>query len=1423
MTTLRQRWTFGASLSFALLAGACAQDVGDIDRTQANKIQKDWFEGEWHMLHTVIDVNATAESSFTGSMGDLERVEFEIVEEMLFARRVHEDIFGIDTADVGVEGQLGEFLGSAPAAWRITDHFDVQRQYNSTTGEETNVITENRSDREWYDRDYMRVDWTNQNAPLMSMDSLMWAESDSSFAIRPQDNGTEPTFVVEENEDGEVVYIDIVRDYVVEPDWWSCVLQVGFPNWGTDCGPETITVRTSIARIDERIEDRHVPRIYSDYDMAEFGYFRNNGCLYDARRGCTDSSALSFAANHDIWTNNRDAEGNVLPFEDRTPDPIAYYLSEIYPWDLIDEAYEIGAQYDMAFRRAVAAAQGSDAIGDQRMFYACLNPGTTDPTVPEDLLAQVHNPDDRELLIEAYAASAEGYANGECERAGVVKNRGDVRYSMFSWVNEPNAPWFGYGPTAVDRTTGESISGVANFNGGYLNIYAQRVLDIVNIMEGDLTPEEMGYGVAVREYFEQLRDENDGDLYYGINIIPEDKSVEEITNQRITREVRQLRNVDRNARIRREQWDNENILNIAARPQSDMRRRSELQLDPLRALRNTRLEQQLIIPELATGLSGGQVRGNQQVPEELMDLVSPARHTTVQGFQRMYEEISGARVADNIMMAEPFDQQLIGFAEDIYRYKAELEVAGGLTAWEIEEELWREIRGRVYTGVQSHEVGHTVGLRHNFAATTDALNYFPQYWSLRQQTFDDDCDGAGYRTFTAIGLADGNVAPIGCGAPETDEVRAQRNAEVMGAIASGVLEDGTQLGSINHFEYSSVMDYHGEVNGRQGGLGMYDYAALLYSYGYAVEVFQEAPYVLDITARYNGDSFSGTDTERSTSRVIDMNDVDNYVIDAGAESTGDVFGDAVRDAGWIEWHYSVLPMMFYDDGATEVSNGDSLATSFWQNFDYTGVGPMAPMYQRDIVRLDNLTETDLVVPYEFCSDFIRGDHPRCNLFDSGADPNEMVSRIIEDYESNYPLNYFRRERPGFGLSLWPRISSDMTRTFGAAINHFQWWIITLSDDNRDLGWAYSDRGGEAGLEAAIKAVDFVGRALTIPNVGYYVLDRETGMWINSSNDPNQGPEQHESRLIANDGELSLNVADGARFGRSTYTGDEDSISQRPYYYFFEMEVMSHFYSKYAAIMAMVDGNISLVGSDASSNPGGFYITTFDVFPDQVANYLGGIIAEDYQRIGGCVTQEDGEYVVENLGPFDEGACFGDLMNPYSEEYGRRDYNMRMFTTVFSAGMLQETLEFDWLNRSSIYTWGETDSPEIFDTENFEWLTYTDEMGITYGARLPIGFTDADLDDEPYVNYTLIRSAQLLQEAVVLGECYEEGLVDEFTCEVDLTASLGDIERCSGFDGMCENVREPGDAGRQLDSLTAQIRFLVETNELLYNRESQGWF
>ena len=59
------------------------------------------------------------------------------------------------------------------------------------------------------------------------------------------------------------------------------------------------------------------------------------------------------------------------------------------------------------------------------------------------------------------------------------------------------------------------------------------------------------------------------------------------------------------------------------------------------------------------------------------------------------------------------------------------------------EKIRKYIAQRAHTAVILHEMGHSIGLRHNFVSSADAMNYRPQYWQLRTENgrVTENCSG----------------------------------------------------------------------------------------------------------------------------------------------------------------------------------------------------------------------------------------------------------------------------------------------------------------------------------------------------------------------------------------------------------------------------------------------------------------------------------------------------------------------------------------------------------------------------------------------------------------------------------------------------------------------------------------------------------
>jgi len=167
MSNTMRRFLAATATAAALWAGACAQEVGDIDRTQANKVKKSLFQGPGTTSRRSTRRRTRSASSPTRSSAP-SRLRGGARQDRLAhpagpppRYKVTEFVQGADDRRVEAEGDA--YVGEPIAAFKIVSHFDIQRDYNARTGEQTNVLVENTTDRPYYEREYMRVDW-NDNA-----------------------------------------------------------------------------------------------------------------------------------------------------------------------------------------------------------------------------------------------------------------------------------------------------------------------------------------------------------------------------------------------------------------------------------------------------------------------------------------------------------------------------------------------------------------------------------------------------------------------------------------------------------------------------------------------------------------------------------------------------------------------------------------------------------------------------------------------------------------------------------------------------------------------------------------------------------------------------------------------------------------------------------------------------------------------------------------------------------------------------------------------------------------------------------------------------------------------------------------------------------------------------------------------------------
>ncbi|MGI5864654.1 MAG: hypothetical protein ACOX6T_21760 [Myxococcales bacterium] len=322
----RSRYPLIAALVALGLAVGCAEERDPINRVQPNALPKKFFVGEklldasddpefWSQA-TLIDVGygAAQDGLFTSTYAQpMSRVKFVIQEKQLIARLTYERIDDSDHKGMGPMSDDGIIV----AVYPILSHFDIQREYNPVTGEEYNVIGENQSDRPWYEREYMRVDWSkNQNVDSYDFDTLSMlgiyggvTYEPLAYYINDPTHPDAPHFSVEEG------YFDVTNKAFAVPalidlsmfDWGinsfpACYLENDFLGGSApagNCNPVELTIRHSFRRV-----------VDTDYEPANWdGYrFKAYGAFYTERKGyarayggITDDRWYRFINRYDIW------------------------------------------------------------------------------------------------------------------------------------------------------------------------------------------------------------------------------------------------------------------------------------------------------------------------------------------------------------------------------------------------------------------------------------------------------------------------------------------------------------------------------------------------------------------------------------------------------------------------------------------------------------------------------------------------------------------------------------------------------------------------------------------------------------------------------------------------------------------------------------------------------------------------------------------------------------------------------------------------------------------------------------------------------------------------------------------------------------------------------------------------------------------
>lgn len=1086
-----RRWLLSALALAPLGLTGCGEEVEDINRVQPHYQSKTALQGEWYYRQTIVDYPATASYMFSGIECGLEKIRFELREKHLIAYRVHEVVPGLDAVS-----QLpgAEYKGDPVAKWPILSHFDIIRDFNRSTGEQSNVLVEDTTLRPWWERDYVRIAWNGlaQTGPVACDDMLVLMSQAFQGSDAPSDWGRE-----HDKFDPDAFQISddhmLLTVNATTSDGGVACLLAGHINsiYGAPCGSVEAKVRHSFKKIDPEEVAQFEPAQHLDSEMlregaepftdsnqngrfddgesyedandngrwdgprgvkyatvsvgperdtmvdvactpevldafgpeitledcrdlqwhndGRFGFFRTEKTAYDRRvGGGHDHNRIHLANHHQMWKRTQDENGARIPLAERELRPIVYYINADFPADLKETTAQIAADWNEVFMNAAMAATGKDAATIQSQLKADFDPDSNavfldgqdagmlfqireNTCSPAGIQRQVDRFGFLQETVDEALAGAElkpgniqricaalTHDSARLSRPFVWQQMGDIRFSFVYWVNQDQAAGpLGYGPSSADQETGQLISGNAHVYGGAVDSYARSAADLVRYINGELCDENDNEDLCVLEGRSFAQWFQNAGAQAALSPVDVNREFQQRVSERIgTAGISGYRpfkheggfdkaNMHRHMRERmRTPSGSDPIKWSMDAPVNEGQARLEAALKHNPAFRSRFLTPPML--QLARKLHG--IAPDEPLTEEAEEfalnlVVNPgATHDLQDKRLRLAAE-------RNVYLPDGMDDSIIGQAVAMK----------GMDP----EEVYQQLRREIYRAVMLHEIGHTVGLRHNFKSSYDALNYQDDFWQIRERYAEE-------------------------------EWHAQRMPE---------------------YRYASIMDYGARFNSDTKGLGKYDNAAIKYVYGHHGEVFDDSvdvPGRLDLELEFTDyakiPEMLGGDLGNLTARQ------DRPVAELQAEKLDGVLANAEK----------------------LLENRDQSPENFW---------------------------IERTVPYFYCSDEMRGDL-KCRVWDEGANHTEVVQSAIQRFWNYFLFSNYRRGRNEYSFirsfqSRSGRLSEYLTFPW----SYYRFYDAYPVDTRDDL------------LRASVLGLNFVAEVIGTPEPGRHCLVESVNTYL----------------------------------------------------------------------------------------------------------------------------------------------------------------------------------------------------------------------------------------------------------------------------------------------------------------------------------------
>ncbi len=850
-----------------------------------------------------------------------------------------------------------------------------------------------------------------------------------------------------------------------------------------------------------------------------------------------------------------------LPLHERTLRTIPWYYGPGAAPDLFASTRVALDQWNVAVKRAAEIGSKADAdqvgaddsgfVTDENDLATRSNGGETIP----DVFVLCHNP-----VIDS--------DDPACGPPGLLARIGDLRYNMVNIITAPqtHSPW-GIMVDADDPTTGEKVSTSVNEWGYVLDFVAQWTGDLLRWINGEISDKDIAGGSYLQDWVKASKLGTSG---YQPKTLSHDEILKRIHSTSAEfASANGLTKADAMLPKAMQREKAAKTLQKVLGPSLDSNFESIR-----KAAIDTDLETKMVTPDMlqAAGMDPSTpLAGNDDAVNKASFLrgMNPQLRAWM---KRMREKSFAQRGYCEVEQPEP--DSLVGLArqaQKLFPLPDTSDPNYPALKHQRDESLRKWIREQFHVAVIAHEMGHSMGLRHNFTGSIDSLNYHKQYWQLRTRNgAEKPCQD----------VMTPNTDGTKCAGPRwMDPVTEQ---EVNGMI--------WKWGS------TTVMDYPGDQTQDMNDIGNYDKAAMRFAYGDVVDVDTDAAQSNDKGKAYLQvlDGFGGI----------------------GGQSLGGVHYT------WYNEYYHILnncgPQSDPNDPLSAKCDGFKMEyVPFRMMKTVDKYTPAVTAVRPDLVaNFAVAPDGNVRHPYMFGSDeFADIGNVPVYRFDAGADAYEQIQFIISTYENRYVFDNFRRDRVTFNSQSVMSRSADryfdklsqMTRTLALMVQ-FSSNPVQAESNPGDL------------MPLTLGAQDAFAtflRVLTRPEPGPYAIQKaaQTGM-------PFDYAEGEDINNLINFPEGDFKVGFGSGEGR--YLHNDYDYTQGYWWGDYQTQAGTWYEKLYAAFYLTEAYNNFVSNSKEDYIDGRYKNLNFaSLYPNQVRRFFSEVMAGDPMTLGPYVTLPTG--------------------------------------------------------------------------------------------------------------------------------------------------------------------------------------------------------